>query len=228
MLSASSCSRPGVHAVAPAPPSRPALARLLRVLDAASFGLVIGLLGVLAGLVATVIGVAVAVLVQWNETQRAHTAERWAQATAKRERLRAEFERVLSGAYAFESLTSPFVWVNPNTLPAGPYRDHLIELVKTATEDLRLAYVRLRLEGATDVVTAINDLAMQFERFQRGLANKEPIKEIRENADAIKALVEPLHETLQHHLDALTPPDSLPERTGFRSWASDTWKWFRR
>lgn len=191
-------------------------------------GLLIGILGVIAGLVATIVGVAVAVLIQWNETQRAHTSERWKQATAKRERLRAEFERVLSGAYAFASLTSPFVWVNPRTLPAGNYKDQLTSLVIKATEDLRLAYVRLRLEGATDVVTAINDLAFEFELFQRNLADKQPLKEAWESAQKINALVGPLDVTLQKQLDALTPPDPLPVRSSFRQWVSEIWRWFLR
>ena len=190
-------------------------------------GLLVGLLGVLAGLVATIVGVAVAVLVQWNETQRAHTAERWEQATAKRERLRAEFERVLRSAYAFEAMTSPFIWVNPQTLPPGDYRDRLIALVNAATEDLKLADVRLRLEGATDVVKVIHELSLAFQQFQRGLADKEPLKTTYAIAQRITALVEPLDVTLQSQLDVLTPPDPLPERRGFRQWVSEVLDWFR-
>lgn len=54
----------------------------------AVLGLVVGVLGVLAGLIATVV-------VQQREDQRAHTAERWQQTTAKRERSRVGFERVV-------------------------------------------------------------------------------------------------------------------------------------
>ena len=130
-------------------------------------GLFIGLLGVLAGLVATVVGVAVAVLVQWREDQRAHTAERWDQATAKRERLRAEFEKVLNAAYTFQMFTSPFVWVNPRTLPEGDYKTRLTKIVDQAYEDLRVATVRLKLEGATEVVGRVEDLARDFAQFQK-------------------------------------------------------------
>lgn len=196
-------------------------------------GLLIGLLGVLAGLVATVVGVAVAVLIQWREDQRAHTTERWDQATAKRERLRAEFERVLSAAYSFQAMTSPFVWVNPATLPEGDYKTRLTTLVDMAYEDLRLADVRLRLEGATEVVGKIDELASEFGIFQRDLASPGresdvTIKDLWERREKIGGLVIPLDATLQQHLDALTPPEPLPQPPGFHKWIRDIVDWFKR
>lgn len=196
-------------------------------------GLLIGLLGVLAGLVATVVGVAVAVLIQWREDQRAHTAERWDQATARRERLRAEFERVLSAAYSFQAITSPFVWVNPKTLPEGAYKTRLTKFVAKAYEDLRLADVRLRLEGATEVVGKVEELAREFGQFQDGLGSRSrdsdaTVTALREHQEKINELVAPLDAKLQRHLDALTPPDPLPGPPGFHKWIQDVLDWFRR
>jgi hypothetical protein len=196
-------------------------------------GLLIGLFGVLAGMLATVVGIALAVLVQWREDQRAHQTERWKQATAKRERLRAEFEKVLTGAYSFESMTSPFVWVNPETLPPGDYKDQLTKLVDGAYSGLRMADVRLRLEGATEVVQAVHQLTVEFRHFQRGLVGharySDPtVIELWERAQKIQALVAPLDANLQRQLDALTPPEPLPERMGFRQWAAEILAWFRR
>lgn len=191
-------------------------------------GLLIGLLGVLAGLVATLFGVAIAVLVQWNETQRAHNAERWTQSTTKRERLRAEFERVLMGAYAFESLTSIHVWVNPRTLPPGDYKDRLTAVVDKAYEGFRLADVRLRLEGATEVVDAIHELARMFGDFQADLVDKSASRDVWEKAQKIKELVKTLDVRLQKQLDELTPPDPLPDRRGLRGWIAEIWNWIIR
>jgi hypothetical protein len=183
---------------------------------AAVLGLVIGLFGVLAGLAATII-------VQQREDARARRTERWRQATAKQERLRMEFEKVLRAAYSFEAMTSPFVWVNPSTLPEGDYKTRLITFVENAYEGLKNADVRLRLEGATEVVDAVDYLTRAFGDFQSDLASPDRhsnanIKDLWDRAEKIKALVTPLDKILRHQLDALTPPESDPVRSGPRGW----------
>lgn len=104
---------------------------------------------------------------------------------------------VLTGAYSFQAMTSPFVWVNPSTLPEGDYKARLTRLVEDTFESLKVADVRLRLEGATDVVGVLQDLAREFDAFQRDLASRArysdvTVKDPHDRAQKINALVDPL------------------------------------
>lgn len=96
------------------------------------------------------------------------TKEAWRRASDKRQRLAAEFERVLRGANQLAALVGPLNWTPANMRPPEQL-DRINQKVTEMFGELQLADARLRLEGVPDVAQRMQDLAGHYRRFQVGL-----------------------------------------------------------
>lgn len=187
-----------------------------------------------AGLVGALIGLAIALIAQSRQDDRLRQSEEWRQLAAKQERLRKEFATTLRLVYTIDADTGMY--------QSGPqskdpnYAKRRAE-IGALYEEARLADIRLRLEGATDVWRAVHEVVGQHQRFREALkvlddsessdeAKVAAKADLQSAHEAVSAIAETLHETLAEELDRLTPPGQPPEG-GLRSWLEGVWVWVR-
>jgi gas vesicle protein len=194
------------------------------------------LAAVLGGFVGALIGLLIALLGQSREDDRLRRAEEWRQQTAKRERLREEFDTALRLVYEVQVSTAIFQRVPP---PGDPAYTKRREELEALYDKAKSADLRLRLEGATVAWRAMAEVAKQHQRYTGALRVMEDPRhstesdlaartDLREGHEAIAAIAETLHETLAGYLEALTPPGPPPAPSGLRSWVRQAEEWLRR
>jgi gas vesicle protein len=182
---------------------------------------------VLAGLVGALAGLIVALIAQSREDKRLRQAEEWRQRTAKQERLRKEFETALQLVYAIEVNTS--MW-QPMPTPAKRLKE-----LDRLYEEAKLADTRLKLEGATQAWSSMQEVARHHQIYSDALRQRETphltpesyvaaTDTLKSSHEAISAVAASLHVTLAAELDKLTPPGP-PQ--GLRSWLASGWRWLR-
>lgn len=194
------------------------------------------LAAVLGGFVGALIGLLIALLGQSREDDRLRRAEEWRQQTAKRERLREEFDTALRLVYEVQVATAIFQRLPPPGDPAYAKRRKELEALY---EKAKSADIRLRLEGATVAWRAMGEVAKQHQRYTEALRVMEDPRhstesdlaartDLRESHEGIEAIAVNLHETLAAYLEALTPPGPPPSPSGLRSWLRQAEEWLRR
>ncbi len=189
----------------------------------------------LAGLIGALAGLVIALIAQSREDTRARRSEMWRQQTERRERLRKEFTTALDLAYTIEVDTGIFEWVTPSSPRAkDPKYLKRRERIDQLYEAARDTDIRLRLEGATEASTALNDIARHHLTFRRGL---ETLDDVNTPADlhnsarndlieahmGIQAITKDLGSTLAAELEKLTPPGA--PMGGLRTWIRGVRTW---
>jgi hypothetical protein len=164
------------------------------------------------GLVLTLI---VTLVAQARSDRRSRREERWRQDTARRERLRVQFERSLSSAFRFSDLVAPMspMWKTKLTEEEVARIEPFLDQALT---DAAVADVALRLEGEASALAAIRSIRDHFlkfrlaVRFQDMPAKLKALEQGRDDAlDAATAIASELPDleaALLKQLEALVPP----------------------
>ncbi len=135
----------------------------------------------------------------------------------KRQRVHASFQRVLTAANILAAMTAPLqrgssgAWT-PEQHMTEEDRSRFYQTLETLMEGLRQAAVDLRLEGLSEPVAAVNELAIRFSDFRwhregasRPTATEEDSRVPAEAAQAIAAIRERLESQLPAILDDILP-----------------------
>jgi hypothetical protein len=134
----------------------------------------------------------------------------------KRQRVHASFQRVLMAAKHFAAMTAPLqragggAWGEPDM--AEEDRRRFQETLERLIEGLQNAVVGLTLEGITEPVDAVEELAAKFEDFRwhhqrtRGpRATEDDWRVPAEASQAIAAISQQLESQLRATLDEILP-----------------------
>jgi hypothetical protein len=140
----------------------------------------------------------------------------------KRQRVHASFKRVLLAANIYAALTTPFqrgsggAWT-PEQDMTEEYRRGFYKTLEDLTEGLRTAAVDLTLEGITEPVDKVTEMAAKFddfrwhrERTRQRTATEEDWQVPHEASQAIAAIREQLQSQLPAILDDILPISRRP------------------
>jgi hypothetical protein len=134
----------------------------------------------------------------------------------KRQRVHASFQRVLTAANMLAAITAPLqrgssgAWT-PEQHMTKEDRSRFYQTLETLIEGLRQAAVDLRLEGLSEPVAAVDELAIRFDfrwhrkGASRPTATEEDSRVAAEAAQAIAAIRERLESQLPAILDDILP-----------------------
>ncbi len=126
------------------------------------------LIAIAVALLANAVTVAVTVYVQKSETRRQRQAAAERRATDKRRRVHASFQRVLMGANLLVGMIGIFDWT-PDKFRTEADLERRHRTVEGALNGLQTAVVDLILEGITEPVQQVNELARRFGDFRHRL-----------------------------------------------------------
>jgi hypothetical protein len=171
--------------------------------------------GDLVAIAVAIVANAVTIYVTGKDRQdrrdAAKVEEAWRRAAAKHDRIYSHFARVIFATNVIEQMTGPLSW-KPDKFKTPEEMAAFRKTVDEMMQSMADAASSLTTEGLKDQVDTINEIAVKFVQFRRGLyllgeheQQKEDVEKMLGAADEIRKLREKLEQELPAILKELLP-----------------------